>query len=89
MFQIAADAESAGKAVSAAAAAIRGGAVTAEEVDAAKRGLLQDAYEILLGDSLARAEDLGLQALIRNEITAVGQAPTLIGSVTLGDVQVQ
>ncbi len=77
------------QALSAAAAAIRNTSVSAEEVAAAKKHLLNDAYGIILENSLSRAEDLGLQALIRKEILPVAQVPDLIGSVQLGDVQVK
>ncbi len=62
--------------------------VTADEVSAAKRGLMTDAYGILLENSLSRCEDLGLQALLRKEIIPVGRAPEIVESVQVGDVQV-
>jgi len=63
--QIAMDTEDASKAIAAATATIRNASVSEGEVQTAKKGLLLDAYDIVVaGNALSRAEDMGLQVLI-------------------------
>ena len=75
--------------VSDVAAALRSLQVSQEEVAGAKKALLADAYEILLENQMARAEDIGLQALLRKEINSPSNVSALVEGVTVSDVQVR
>ena len=75
--------------MSAVAATLRSASVSQEELNAAKKSLLVEAYGTLVEKPMARVEDLGLQALVLGQVNQVSQVSGMISSVTLGEVQVK
>jgi len=80
------EAASAGKVVGAVAAALRSVTVTDEEVAAAKKMMLADAYT-LLEDPLQQVENMGAQLLVSGDVMPAEKLPELIGGLTTADVQ--
>merc|ERR1711963_65261 len=80
------EAASAGKVVGAVAAALRSITITDEEVAAAKKIMLADAYT-LLESPLQLVENMGAQFLVSGDVMPAEKLPELIGGLTTADVQ--
>jgi len=81
-----AEASSAGKVVSAVAAALRSVSVTEAEVAAAKKNLISDVLSFQ-GNSANLLEDMGTQALLAGDVVQADKIPELVNGVGLADVQ--
>jgi len=77
---------SAGKVVGAVAAALRSVSVTDEEVEAAKKNMLSDAYT-MLESPLNLIENIGSQVLLSGDVMPAEKIPELIAGLTTADVQ--
>jgi len=80
------EASSAGKVVSAVAAALRSVSVTDAEVAAAKKNLISDVLSFQ-GISANLLEDIGTQALLAGDVVQAEKIPELVNGVGLADVQ--
>ena len=76
------------QATSAAAAALRSLKVTAEQVEGAKRQMLQEAADIE-SSSVLRAQDIALMGLNLGSVWSQDEIVAAINAVTVGDVQVK
>jgi len=80
------EAGSAGKVVSAVAAALRSVSVTEAEVASAKKNLISDILSFQ-GNSANLLEDIGTQALLAGDVVQAGKIHELVNGVGLADVQ--
>eukprot|EP00088_Acartia_fossae_P002638 TRINITY_DN11094_c0_g1_i1.p1 TRINITY_DN11094_c0_g1~~TRINITY_DN11094_c0_g1_i1.p1 ORF type:complete len:457 (-),score=182.33 TRINITY_DN11094_c0_g1_i1:163-1503(-) len=83
---ISVEAGSAGKVVSAVAAALRSASVTEAEVAGAKKNLIADVLSAQ-GSTASLIEDIGTQLLIAGDAIQADKIPELVNGVSVADVQ--